>query len=389
MEPVNRIEATCRRLVQSGREILKLYAGNPLESGFSFPSEVLEQAYRASFRKGGYRPEPKGLLPARRAIAAYYESQGASVDPENLILTSGTSESYFYLFSLLASPGDNFLAPCPSYPLFDHLARLARVELRPYRLIEEKSWAVSIPDLQEKVDVKTRGILLVSPHNPTGSVPSAEEIGEIMDFSNEKKIPLICDEVFSEFYFGEGDFPRPAAVAKPKLCFTLNGISKMFALPGLKLGWIAVTGEKPLVDPVIDRLETTADTFLSCHIPIQEALPAIFSEGGNFLREYKAEVRRRRDLAVSLLRQSDRIRFVEPAGGFYLMAELPAEGTGHLLQLSEEEFVIRLMEEKGVFVHPGYFYDYEKGVHFVMSYLLEEKKLSQALEKIMRFVANL
>src|SRR5262245_50406635 len=132
MQPLNRIEQTYRRLTASGKKILKLFSGNPVEQGFRFPSEVLEEAYRAYFRSQHYDPHPKGLPAARKAVAEYYRGQGASVDPENILLTSGTSESFFYLFSLLARPGENLLTPCPSYPLFDHIALLARVELRPY-----------------------------------------------------------------------------------------------------------------------------------------------------------------------------------------------------------------------------------------------------------------
>ena len=361
---INKIEETYRELVAQGRPIVKLFSGNPNNEGFVFPSKILEDAYSRYFSVQEYHPHPKGLLKARRAISHYYEGQGAGVDPENIILTAGTSESFFYLFSLLAKPGDNILAPNPAYPLFDSIAGLAGIELRHYRLDEDRRWGIDLDDLRQKTDERTRAIVLISPNNPTGAVVTAEEIQEITNWADARNIPLICDEVFSEFYYGEGRFPRPMAVSKPKLCFTLNGISKMFALPALKLGWIAVTGKKPLVDPVVDRLETTADTFLSCHIPIQEALPEIFEKGQSFLEGYKREVQRRKDIAIQLLRSVPGTRFIEPVGGFYLMVEVTKE-TG----MSEEEFVIRLMREKGVFVHPGYFFDYEKGIHLVISYL--------------------
>lgn len=379
MPPLNRIEQTYRRLISEGRPIVKLFSGNPNDHGFHFPAEVLERVYRDYFRRQDYKPHPRGLLRAREAIAGYYKERGVELDPEGILLTSGTSESFFYLFSLLARPGDNILTPNPAYPLFDQIAKLSGVELRPYRLDEDRGWAVDVEDLRKKTDDRTKAIVLVSPNNPTGAVVDRDQIREIVDWANHREIPMICDEVFSEFHFGEGDFPRPMVLSKPGLCFTLNGISKMFALPAMKLSWIAVTGERRLVDSAVDRLETTADTFLSCHIPIQEALPEIFSQGRDFLRSYREEVRKRRDLAVSLLRQSHHVRFTEPAGGFYLMAEVLPKGTRHL---SEEEFVIRLMEERGVFVHPGYFYDYERGIHFVISFLAKPAVLRAGLNTI-------
>lgn len=370
MTEINHIEQTYRKLIASGRDVLKLFSGNPTGHGFQFPPEILKKSYHDSFQSQPYHPHPKGLPAARRAIQEYYASQGVEVDPENIILTSGTSESFFYLFSLLTKPGDNLLTPNPAYPLFDSIARLRGIKLRHYPLREDHHWEVDINELKSKTDAKTKAIILVSPNNPTGSVIAKNQIAEITDWANKKDIALICDEVFSEFYFGSGSFPRPIAISRPRLCFTLNGISKMFALPALKLSWIIVTGEKSLVDPTVDHLETTADTFLSCHIPIQEALPSILKEGQSFLKSYRQEVKERRDLAVSLLKKSPHIQFVPPMGGFYLMGEITKKS-----HLSEEDFVIQLMEEKNVFVHPGYFYDYEKGIHFVVSFLAEKEKL--------------
>ncbi len=381
---MNKIETAYRRLVAGGRPILKLFSGNPNENGFHFPPEILEEAYRGYFKRQDYHPHPKGLLKARQSISDYYERQGASVDPENIILTSGTSESFFYLFKLLAKAGDNILIPNPAYPLFNDIAELAGVELRHYFLEEVRQWAVNLESLRQRTDARTKAIALISPNNPTGAVIREDEIGEIVDWANQKGIALICDEVFCEFYFGKGRFPRPIAVSKPKLCFTLNGISKMFALPALKLGWIAVTGEKSLVDHAVDRLETTADTFLSCHIPIQEALPSIFSGGKAFLEGYKREVQRRKDLAIQLFRSVPGTKFVEPLGGFYLMAEVTKD-----IGLSEEDFVIRLMEETGIFVHPGYFFDYERGVHLVISSLTTPDLLKDGLMRLKDFLRRL
>ncbi|MFO1519145.1 MAG: pyridoxal phosphate-dependent aminotransferase [bacterium] len=384
VEAINLIERTYRELNAQGRRVLKLFSGNPNDQGFHFPSSILEKVYLPYFKTQEYHPHSKGLQVAREAIAAYYEGQGARVDPEHLILTSGTSESFFYLFSLLTEPGDNVLVPNPAYPLFDYIAQMARIELRHYSLREEKDWRVDVEEMKAKADERTKAILLVSPNNPTGAVHSAEQLREIVEWANEQEIPLICDEVFAEFYFGAGHFPRPIAISAPRLCFTLNGISKMFALPGLKLSWIAVTGETSLVEKAVDRLETVADTFLSCHIPIQQALPLLFSEGKEFLKSYHHEVGHRRVLAVHELQRFPEIRFVSPEGGFYLTGEIAKP-----LPCSEEEFVIRLMREKEVFVHPGYFFDYEKGIHFVISFLTEPEALRSGIERLGEFVKGL
>jgi aspartate/methionine/tyrosine aminotransferase len=170
-------------------------------------------------------------------------------------------------------------------------------------------------------------------------------------------------------------------LTRPKLCFTLNGISKMFALPALKLSWIAVSGEAARVAAAVDRLETIADTFLSSHIPIQEALPGLFAEGKAFQRGYHAEVARRRGIALELLRDISGLQFHEPQGGFYLTAAVDPS-----IATDEEAFVIGLLEAEGVFVHPGYFYDEESGVHLVLSFLTGESELRAGLTGLKRFI---
>ncbi|MBF0493374.1 MAG: pyridoxal phosphate-dependent aminotransferase [Deltaproteobacteria bacterium] len=389
---INPIERCYRELIQQGKEVLKLFSGNPCDEGFFFPKEILNKAYQKYFETLHYQPHSKGLPQARQGISGFYARSGLEINPEHLLLTSGSSESFHYLFTLLTHPEDNILTPNPAYPLFDTIAQMSRIELRHYPLLENQNWEVDIEALKNLTDEKTRAIVLVSPNNPTGSVISAEQIREIVEWANEKNIALICDEVFSEFYFHPpssdelNHFPRPAQVAKPNLCFTLNGISKMFALPSLKLSWILVTGENKKVEQAVDQLETLADTFLSCHTPIQQALPVLFSEGWSFVQDYVAEVARRRTILISLLEEIPNLRFNSPQGAFYCLVDF--SNTVKAQQIGdEEEFVIALMKETKVFIHPGYFYDYEIGVHGVISFLCSPDKLKVGLGKLKVFLS--
>lgn len=370
---INPIEQQYRELVAAGRSVTKLFVANPNEEGLIFPAEILIDAYTDYFQTQTYRPDPKGLRSAREALSQYYAEHDAVVDVEQIVITAGTSESFFYLFSLLAEPGDNMLTPTPSYPLFDEIARLAHITLRPYPLVEEREWSIDCDAVRRAIDARTRAIVIVSPHNPTGMVADADTLRELTAIANAAGIPLICDEVFSEFYFGEGPFPRAMAVAKPDLCFTLNGISKMLALPALKLSWIAVTGDATRVANAVDRLEHITDTFLSCHYPIQHALPLLLKHGHDFLAQYRAEIARRRDLALSILQQSPHLRIHPPHGGFYGMAEVVDSRW-----TDEDACVCDLMRTHGLFPHPGYFYDYEHGIHLVISMIAEPQRLQHS-----------
>lgn len=403
---LNPIEQCYRTCVANGRAPLKLFLANPNDEGIVFPGEILSDSYARYFQRQEYRPDPKGLRVAREAISQYYAGRGAAIDPEYIVLTAGTSESFFYLFSLLAEPGDNILTPTPSYPLFDEIARLAHVTLRPYRLDESWAWAIDCDSVREAIDARTRAIVIVSPHNPTGMVVDAATLRILADVASAAGIPLICDEVFSEFIAdapdsvrcstgahpmvpgtigcsidghqnGSAPFSRAMQVATLGLCFTLNGISKMLALPAMKCSWIAVTGDPIRVAAAVDRLEHMTDTFLSCHYPIQQALPELLQRGQTFLAAYRAEVAQRRALALSILQQSPHLRCHPPQGGFYLMVEVLDDRWSN-----EDDCVCDLMQNHGIFPHPGYFYDHERGIHLVLSTLLTPERLRDGCVKL-------
>ncbi len=380
---LNRIEQCYRELQQRGRVIQKLSIANPHEAGVYGPGNLLSQGYAEYFQRPTYEPDPKGAFVAREAIAQYYAARGGAVDPRHILLTASTSESFFYCFSLLAAAGDNVLTPTPSYPLFDEIARLAHVQLRPYHLQEAQGWRIDLESVRAALDDRTKAIVIISPHNPTGMVADRDTLQTLAELANARNIPLICDEVFSEFYFGPDDFPRAMSAATPDLCFTLNGISKMFALPAMKLAWIAVTGDSTRVASAVDRLELISDTFLSCHYPVQLALPTLFSRGTEFIQQYRQSIASRRAIAVEILGASPTVRFHPPMGGFTLMIEVCTD-RWH----DEDECVCDLMTHHGLFPHPGYFYDHERGVHLVLSLLQSEESLRDGLTRLCRAMSD-
>src|SRR5437764_10204596 len=263
---------------------MDLDSGNVIEHGIDNPPEILlEILARAVDRARLYRPDSLGQWPAREAIAQYYGS--LRVPPEQILITPGTSVSYWYCFKLLAERGDEILCPQPSYPLFDYIARLAGVEMTNYRLVESRQWAIDLDYLENQITGRTRAIILISPHNPTGMVADSEQLRELADIAARHSLPIISDEVFNEFVFGLEPFPRVAATNAP-LVFTLNGFSKLFALPGIKIGWMAISGNGPPVRKALSALELISDTFLPVNEIAQFAAPEIFRRGQDFLKHY-------------------------------------------------------------------------------------------------------
>ncbi len=363
------------QLQSQGVRIIDLISGNVNEQGILFPQPALENTLiRAARRCTVYRPDSFGQKEARQAIAGYYRTRGLLIPPENLLLTPGSSIAYWYCFRLLANEGEEILCPSPSYPLFDFIAALSGVRLIPYRLDEQKDWAIDLDYLESMVSNRSRAIVLISPHNPTGHVSSLEEIEALAGIAARHELAIISDEVFSEFLISGSALPRAATSSAP-LVITLNGFSKMFALPGVKLGWIAVSGQPARVTQALRALELISDTFLPVSEIIQAAAPEIFDEGTAFLADFVRQVRERWRITGQYLQQCARCDFAAPAGGFYVTVRLNG--------LDEERTAMAILRDERLLLHPGYYYDM-KPHHIVLSFIQHPDVLHDAMSRLVR-----
>jgi alanine-synthesizing transaminase len=361
------------KLKSQGKEIRDLISGNVTEQGILFPQDLLEEILvRASQRCRIYQPDSLGARPAREAISRYYSGFSVQLNPDHILITPGTSISYWYCFKLLANEGEEILCPRPSYPLFDYIALLSGVNLIPYRLNESDNWSIDLANLENCISTKTRAVALISPHNPTGRVTNQREIAGLAELARRYDLAIISDEVFSEFLINAPTLPRPACSAAP-LVFTLNGFSKMFALPGMKFGWMAVSGDAERVQKAMRALELMSDTFLPVNEIVQSAAPEILQEGKAFLEAYRASMRRRWEILQSELERSEALRFRPPDGGFYVTLKLK--------DLDEERAAEAILSENLALVHPGYFYDMDPH-HLVLSFVLRPEILREMLPRL-------
>jgi len=357
-----------------GHVLQDLISGNINEQGFLFPQDLLEEILvRRSRDCRIYRPDSFGQRSAREAIAAFYREKGHAIDPDCILITPGSTLSYWYCFRLLADDGDEILCPCPSYPLFDYIALLSGVKLIPYRLDERRDWAIDLDRLEACVSTKTRAIVLISPHNPTGSVASDDEIAAIADIARRHDLAIISDEVFSEFLIDRNRLPRPAGSGAP-LVFTLNGFSKMFALPGVKFGWMTVSGDPDKVGQAMRSLELMSDTFLPVNEIIQAAAPEILSQSHATLDDFAHRIRDCWSLTETMLASGTRIRYVKPQGGFYV--------TLRLEDLDEEQAARNVLRQNHILVHPGYFYDMAPN-HLIFCFVQKPEILRESIPKLM------
>ena len=333
---------------------------NPTAVGLTAPADVI--ALLGDPGSAVYAPEPAGRRDARAAIAEVYAHRGATVSPDHVVLTAGTSEAYAHAFKLLCEPGDAVLVPRPSYPLFQFLADLESVEVVPYPLAYDGAWHLRLSDVAAARTDRTRAIVVVAPNNPTGSYLKQDEWSALASWCAAEGLAVIGDEVFADFPL-RSDAGRVATVAGdgPALVVALDGLSKSCGLPQVKLAWMAVSGPPALRDEALTRLELVADTFLSVGTPIQRAAPAILEAGPRLRGPIQERVTGNLKLLRAALEGSP-ATVLDAEGGWSAVVRVPATR-------SEDEWVLALLEEDGVLVHPGYFFDFPAEAYLVLSLL--------------------
>ncbi|HQT95246.1 MAG: hypothetical protein B7Z61_06840 [Acidobacteria bacterium 37-71-11] len=351
-----------------------LTASNPTACGIAYPAGLLDAlADRAGL---AYRPHPRGLESARGAAAAEYRRWGVEVDPERIVLTASTSEAYAFLFKLLAEPGDAVLVPSPSYPLFEHLARVEGVEALPYHLNPELGWRPDL-DVIASAPAGVRAVVVVHPNNPTGSFVHPDDAAAIERLAVTRGWAVIADEVFLDYPLAGGaGSGRSFAGRERALTFALGGLSKSVGLPQLKLAWIVAGGPQELVDAALARLEFIADTFLSVGTPVQLALPALLRDGAPVRAAILERCRTNLDELQRAAAAVPEVSVAPPGGGWSAALRVPAV-------VGEEELALELLEEDGVAVHPGYFFDFPSAGTLVLSLLPDPAAFAEGVRRLL------
>lgn len=349
---------------RAGQPLLDMARSNPTLCGFHYDERVLLSPLTNAAALT-YDPDPRGLLSARKAVAQYYSDHSAGVLPEQILLTTSTSEAYSFLFRLLCDPGDEVLVAQPSYPLFDYLAELSDVTLRSYPLFQDFGWWIDFAELARSIGPRTRAILLVHPNNPTGHFTSTSERHALEAICVEHGLALIVDEVFLDYALEPTGQPRSFATAPHvALTFVVSGLSKIAALPQMKVGWLAALGPQTQQKQALDRLEIIADTFLSMNAPAQLALPAWLTGRGDITSQILARIR----INLAVWREHD-FNPLPMDAGWSAILKLPA-----WLDARPET----IARELGIIVHAGEFFGMSGRGWIVVSLIVETANCQHA-----------
>ena len=376
------LAAAVARARASGRPIIDLTITNPTTVGLAVAPDVL--ASLASPAACRYEPDPLGRLEARRAVAGDYRRRGVDVPPERVVLTASTSEAYSVLFKLLCDAGDEVLVPQPSYPLFEHLTALDAVRAVPYRLEHHGLWSLDRASVERAWTPRTRALLVVSPNNPTGSMLRRDDWAWLCEQCASREVAVIGDEVFADYpiapaedavasVVGERSAAAAAAVSSV-LRFALGGLSKSAGLPQLKVGWFAVDGPDEPVADALRRLELICDTYLSVSTAAQVALPALVRAGAAIRAAITDRIRANDALVREVTVRHPACSALRTEGGWSTVIRVPATH-------GEEALVTALVEEDGVLLHPGYFFDFAHEAFLVLSLLTPPGDLAAGLDR--------
>jgi aspartate/methionine/tyrosine aminotransferase len=345
--------------------------------------DILKTEFSQYLNQRHYQPDSKGNIDARVAIADYYHSQRKfSVDPEKIIITASTSESYNLLFQSLAKQGDEVLIPIPGYPLFEYIITANHLKSNTYALNQDNAWQPDIEELTKKITTKTKFLILISPNNPTGSVIRDENFEKIFELCAKTQTKIVIDEVFIDFSDCKTDFVKLANTYKVETIL-LNGISKLLSLPDMKLAWITILNDQLL--ELISEIELMNDMYLSANSYIQFALPELLKQIKTIQEPTQKIIIHNREVLAEAFSNSQQFSFVQPKGGIHAFIGINKNSTKFK---SEDELCLTLLNKHKILLHPGYFYDFSDNDHLwlSLSYLCDSStilRFKEALSNIM------
>ncbi|BCS36016.1 alanine aminotransferase [Luteitalea sp. TBR-22] len=338
---IRNIVVEAKKVEAAGRKVAYLNIGDPIPFGFVTPPHLVEAVAQA-MRDGhnGYTPSP-GILHAREAVADDFRERGLPVDPDRVLLTSGTSEGIELTLTALLNAGDEVLVPTPTYPLYTAvIAKLGAVESY-YRTDPARGWLPDLDHLATLVTPRTRALVVIDPNNPTGAVYPPDVRRALVEFAEKHGLLLIADEVYADLAY-DGPVTPLGLIDPDAAIISYSSLSKAYLAPGWRAGWMAV-GRTPRLDGLLAGLRKLADGRLCSPGPMQYGITAALRGDRSFQDTLRAQLRERADITTDRLNAIDGITCVRPTGAFYAMPQvaLPPGKT-------DVDYVLGLLRATGV-----------------------------------------
>jgi alanine-synthesizing transaminase len=374
------LAAVADQVTRQGHKVLPLNVGDPIAFDFQTPRHLIEAVYKAMRDgKNGYAPSP-GITEALDAIRAEAARKGIST-VQDAFVTTGVSETVDICLTALLNSGENLLTPSPDYPLYSAVLAKLGIQLNTYDLNEDDSWQPDLVDIQRKINSRTRGIVLINPNNPTGSVCSRRMLEQLAELARRNNLVIFADEIYDKLMLDDDQHISIASVAPDLPVVTFGGLSKNYLAPGWRVGWGIVSGEASTVKPYIEGIHRLLRSRLCANHPEQYAIKPALEGPQDHLIEVCNKLRSRRDLTVKWANSTPRVSCVPPRGAFYVFPRLE-------IPEGDDVFVKELCLQKHVLVVHGSGFGQKPGTkHFRIVFLPDEQTLAKAYKSISEFIA--
>jgi alanine-synthesizing transaminase len=370
-------------VTRQGHSILPLNIGDPLNFDFQTPPHLIEAVYKAMRDgKNGYAPSP-GIKEALDAIRGEAARKGIS-SVRDVFVTAGVSETVDLCLSALLDPGDNLLTPCPDYPLYSAVLARLGIDLNAYYLNEADGWQPDLDDIKRKITPRTRGIVLINPNNPTGSICSRQMLEQIAELAREHNLVIFSDEIYDKLIIDEDDDPHlaMAAIAPDVPIVTFGGMSKNYLVPGWRIGWGILSGDAAAIKTYTEGIHKLLRARLCANHPEQYAIKPALEGPQDHLIEVRQKLRSRRNLTMQWCEATPRVSCVAPRGAFYAYPSLD-------IPEGDDIFVRELILQKHVMVVHGSGFGQKPGTHhFRIVFLPNQETLRPAYAKIAELIVE-
>ena len=365
---------------KQGHKILPLNIGDPLNFDFQTPPHMIEAVYKAMRQgKNGYAPS-SGIPQALDAIRGAAVRKGIT-NIQDVFVTSGVSESVDICLTALLNPGEDVLTPSPDYPLYSAVLAKLDITLNTYDLNEDDGWQPDLDDIRRKLTPRTRGIVLINPNNPTGSVCSRKMLEQIAELARRHNLIIFADEIYDKLILDDDEHISLASVAPDVPVVTFGGLSKNYLAPGWRIGWGIISGDATIIKPYVEGVNKLLRARLCANHPEQYAIQPALEGPQDHLIEVRRKLRSRRDLTVDWCNSTPRVSCVSPRGAFYAYPRLD-------IPEGDDVFVKELLVQKHVLVVHGSGFGQKPGTkHFRIVFLPDEKTLTAAYAGIAEFMS--
>lgn len=375
------------RMAAENIDIINLNIGNPAAFDFFAPNEILQDlAYNLKDSQG--YSHSKGIFSARKAIMQYCQLKHIpNVEIDDIYTGNGVSELVNLSMQGLLDDGDEILIPSPDYPLWTACATLAGGHAVHYACDEAANWYPDLNDIESKITERTKGIVVINPNNPTGSLYPKEVLEGIVEIARRHELIIFADEIYDRLTMDDKEHVAIASLAPDLFCVNFNGLSKSHRIAGFRVGWMCLSGDKSKAKGYIEGLNMLSSMRLCANVPGQsiiqtalgghQSLEALLVPGGRIYEQ--------REFIYNAINSIDGLSTTKPDAAFYIF---PRIDTKKFNITSDEKFALDLLQQEHILVVHGGGFNYPTPDHFRIVFLPNLHDLELVAERLERFLAN-